>query len=393
MRSAPDMSESLNRRAFLQNAGLSAGAVAGAAMLPQWAVAADKSPATGAIPPIAVITGTPRERGRMYGSRFKDAIHAFLDREIYQAFIQKPSPKNAMLAYAGACGHEVKQFSPEIHEELEGMAEGAELKVEEIVLITLHEELYHRGVLPKVDHCTAVAVGPPDTSDSNTYVGQTWDWMQSVFGLSSMLHWKRAAGPSVLAYSFPGLWVGAGMNSAGLALCWTSASLGDKALGARVGLPAYVLLAHLLYQESLDAVEQEAKRATNAGWFTFVMADANGGLCNVEGSPKELVVERSTGHVARVGFGSRGMTETAAGAKVARHARCGKMYSLLGDASGKITRQTMQHFFEEPSCAISVGRGTIDMMVYNTTQREAWLSRGPSYGTDWKRFTFDDAKS
>lgn len=387
------MSELLNRRAFLRNAGLSAGVLTGAAVLPAWALPEDIPQAAGAIPPLTLIAGTPRERGRMYGSRFKDGIHAFLDREIYQAFIQKPSPKDAMLAYAGACGKEVKQFSAVIHDELEGMAEGAGLKLEEILLITLHEELYHRGVLPKVEHCTAVAVGPPDTSDGNTYVGQTWDWMQSVFGMSSMLHWKRSEGPSVLAYSFPGLWVGAGLNSAGLALSWTSASLGNQALGARVGIPAYVLLAHLMYQESLDAVEQEAKRAKNAGWFTFVMADGEGGLCNVEGSPKELVVERSTGHLARISFGSRKMTGTAAGTKVPRHPRCDKMYSLLEDASGKITLQTMQHFFQDPGCGISVGRPTIDMMVYNTTKREAWLSRGPSYSVDWKRFTFDDAKS
>jgi hypothetical protein len=387
------MSAILNRRAFLQRVGLSASALAGASVLREWALAEEKPLAEGAIPPLTLISGKPRDRGRMYGSRFKDGIHAFLDREIYQAFIQKPSPKDAMLAYAGACGKEVKQFSAVIHDELEGIAEGSGLKLEEVLLITLHEELYHRGALPKVDHCTAVAVGPPDTSDGNTYVGQTWDWMQSVFGMSSMLHWKREEGPSLLAYSFPGLWVGAGLNSAGLALSWTSASLGDQALGARVGIPAYVLLAHLMYQESLDAVEEEANRAKNAGWFTFVMADGRGQLCNIEGSPKELVVERSTGHLARVSFGSRKMTGTAAGAKVARHPRCDKMYGLLGDASGKITRQTMQHFFQDPTCAISVGRSTIDMMVYDTTRREAWLSRGPSYGADWKRFTFDDATS
>ena len=391
MRTDLNLDNSINRREFLQQAGLTAGSLAGVTMLPTSAGAENKTQA-GAIPPITLISGSPRERGRMYGSQFKDAILAFLDREIYQAFILKPSPKDAMLAYAGACGKAVKLYSPEIHDELEGMAEGAGLKIEEILLITLHEELYHRGVLPKVDHCTAVAVGPPDTSDGNTYVGQTWDWMQSVFGLSSMLHWKRNAGPSVLAYSFPGLWVGAGLNSAGLALCWTSANLGNRALGARVGIPAYVLLAHLMYQETLDAVEQEAKRATNAGWFTFVMADAKGGLCNVEGSPKELVVERSTGHLARISFGTRTMTGTAAGAKVPLHPRCEKMNKLLGDASGKITGETMQHFFQEPSCAISVGRSTIDMMVFNTTKREAWLSRGPSYGVDWKRFTFDEAK-
>ena len=39
----------------------------------------------------------------------------------------------------------------------------------------------------------------------------------------------------------------------------------------------------------------------------------------------------------------------------------------------------------------NAGRSTIDMMLYNATKREAWLSRGPSYGIDWKRFAFDDA--
>ncbi|HEY2252374.1 MAG TPA: C45 family peptidase [Planctomycetaceae bacterium] len=390
------MRDDFNRRQFLGQAAASGLALAGVSTLAPRALAQDKIPADktpsagGAIPPVTVISGKPRERGRMYASRFKDAIHAFLDREIYQSFTGKPSAKDDMLRYAAACGHEVRRYTPIIHDELEGMAEGAGLDLDEVLLITLHEELYHRGVLPKVDHCTAVAAGPPATADGNTYVGQTWDWMQSVFGLSSMLHWKRDEGPSLLSYAFPGLWVGAGLNSAGLALCWTSCDLGNKALGARVGVPAYVLLAHLMYQENLDAVEDEARRAKNAGWFTFVMADGQGHLCNIEASPKELVVERTQGHLARVSFGTRRMTRTAEGAEVPLHPRCVKMNDLLAGAAGKIELKTIQHFFEEPSCGIAAGRSTIDMMVYNATRREAWLSRGPAYGIDWKRFTFDD---
>ena len=63
----------------------------------------------------------------------------------------------------------------------------------------------------------------------------------------------------------------------------------------RVGIPSYVLLTHLLYQESLDDVIHEAKRATNAGWFTFVMGDARGRLLNIEGSPEKIVIESSRG--------------------------------------------------------------------------------------------------
>jgi hypothetical protein len=246
-------------------------------------------------------------------------------------------------------------------------------------------------VLPKVGHCTAVAVGPRLTGkDGETFVGQTWDWMTSVFGLSRMLYWKRPEGPSLLAYAFPGLWVGAGLNSAGLALCWTSAALGDKALGARVGVPSYALLTHFLYQESLADVEKEAKRVTNAGWFTFVMADGKGNLLNVEGSPREVVAERHAGRLVRVGYGSRTMTGTPEGQEVKLHQRCQSLEKLLKEEDGKIDAGRLQHFFAEPKCGISVGKGTIDMMVYNTTRRVAYLSRGPSYGAEWKEYRFDE---
>ena len=211
------------------------------------------------------------------------------------------------------------------------MAEGVGIRVEEVVLITLHEELYHRGVLPSVDHCTAVAAGPPDTADGHAYVGQSWDWMTSVYGLSSMLLWERPEGPSLLAYSYPGLWVGAGLNSAGIALCWTSAQ-GQGIPGPRVGIPSYVLIAQMLYQDTLDGAVSEARRAENAGWFTFVLADGEGRLVNVEGSPKELAVEPGRGHMARVYYGSRQMTRTAEGDAVQYHPQCRRMYDLLAGA-------------------------------------------------------------
>src|SRR5262249_33704457 len=185
-------------------------------------------------------------------------------------------------------------------------------RTEELVLIALHEELYHRGVLPSVDHCTALAAGPPETADGHTYVGQTWDWMTSVYGLSSMLLWQRTEGPSLLAYAYPGLWVGAGLNSAGIALCWTSAA-SQGIPGPRVGIPSYVLIAQMLYQDTLDGALSEARRAPQAGWFTFVLADGEGRLVNVEGSPKELGHEPGRGHMARGGYGSRLMSPTPPG--------------------------------------------------------------------------------
>src|SRR5262245_58613370 len=248
---------------------------------------APAQPEKGSVPafaPATVIEGKPRDRGRADGTQFRDAIRDFLAKEIDAAFIGKPSTKQQMLQYAAACGKVVRVECPLVADEFQGIADGAGLTFDEIVLINLHEELYHRTDLPKHGHCTAVAVGPPDSGNKHTYVGQTWDWMQSVAGKSRVTEWRRVDGVSVLAYGFPGMPMGAGMNAEGIALCWTSAALGNKGQAPRVGIPSYMLIAHLLAQKDLDSVIKEVKKNKHAGWFTFVMADGKGRLVNIEGS-------------------------------------------------------------------------------------------------------------
>src|SRR5262249_57888877 len=149
--------------------------------------------------------------------------------------------------------------------------------------------------------------GRRDRGDKDSYVGQTWDWMQSVAGKSRVTEWRRAEGVSVLAYGFPGMPMGAGMNAEGIALCWTSADLGKKGQTPRVGIPSYMLIAHLLAQKDLDGVVREARKNKHAGWFTFVLADGHGRLVNGEGSPERVVVEEADGRLARDLYGSRAM--------------------------------------------------------------------------------------
>ncbi len=340
-------------------------------------------------PPASVFDGQPKDRGHAYGKEFHAAINDFLQKEVYGAFIGKPSTKEQMLSYAAACGQVVRAECPLIAEELEGIAAGAGLTFDEIVLLNLHEELYHKPDLPKHGHCTAVGVAPADSGNQHAYVGQTWDWMQSVAGKSRATQWRRTEGVSVLAYGYPGMPMGAGLNSAGIALCWTSANLGIKGQSSRVGIPSYVLIAHLLAQKDLDSVLNEVQKNKHAGWFTFVMGDSQGRLVNIEGSPERLVVEPAGSRLARVLYGSREMTGAPSGEPPRLHARCQKMYDLLGQSQGKNDLSQLQDYFADPKYAINVGKSTIDMMVFDTTARVAYLSRGSSYKTSWRKFEFE----
>src|SRR5262245_30660666 len=125
-----------------------------------------------AFAPATVIEGKPRSRGRAYGARFRDAIRDVLAKEVDAAFTDTPPTKEQMLRYAAACRKVVRAECPLVADEFQGIADGAGLSFEEIVLINLHEELYPRTDLPKHGHCTAVAVGPTDTGNKHAYVGR-----------------------------------------------------------------------------------------------------------------------------------------------------------------------------------------------------------------------------
>ena len=331
---------------------------------------------------------TPRDCGRAYGKLFRDGIRSFLEKEIFNAFLDKPSSKEQLLDYAAACGKVLRAECPLIADEFQGIADGSGLTFDEIVLINLHEELYHQMELPKHGHCTAVAVGPPYTGNKHTYVGQTWDWMESVAGTSAVVEWRRKSGVAVLAYGFPGMPMGAGLNSEGIALCWTSAALGQQGQSPRVGIPSYALIAHLLAQQDIEGVIREAKKDRHAGWFTFVLADGDGNLVNIEGSPQGVAMQRTTGRLVRVDYGTREMTGAQPGQAIPLHARCQTMYNFVESSNGQNSLSRLQEYFAEPKYTINAGKSTIDMMVFDTTARTAYLSRGTSYGLDWRKFTF-----
>jgi isopenicillin-N N-acyltransferase-like protein len=388
------MSTFSNRRDFLHRLVCCGTATLGFHGAKPLLVATEKEPPKVPDHTLTTISGKPRTRGKQYGQQFKDDIHAFLEKEIYRACAGHAS-RDVLLRYAGPCVRAVKEYAPAILDEMEGMAEGAGLKLEEMVLLTLHEETagHKGGVLPPVSHCTALAAGPPHTRDGNSYVGQNWDWMDSVYGLSRMLLWKRPEGPSVLAYSYPGLWIGAGLNSAGVALCWTWGD-GRGIKGPRVGIPSYVLIAQMLYQETLEEALKEARRARHAGWFAFVLGDGKGRLATVEGTPEKLVVQQMRGHTARASYACREILGGPAEKPLTVHPQCQRMFDLLEGRKGQLDRKTLEGFFADHGSGICKHPGhkggfTVDSMLFNCTTKEAHLSRGPGCSGRWKTFRFD----
>lgn len=349
-------------------------------------MAADES---SPFPPLLTISGSPAERGRTYALRFRQEIEAFLDREIWEAFTNRPASRQEMLAYGEACQPEIRRYCPEVLEEIEGVARAIERPVAEVVLLHAHEELTHNPTLKPNGHCTGLGITKPYTADEKTFLCQTWDWMPSAFGRSRMLLWQRGNGPSVLAYGFPGLPIGAGVNSEGIAFVWNSANSPEGRI--RTGIPSYTLLTHLLYQPTLDDIVAESRRARNAGLFTFMFANAQGRMVSIEGDGNRIVVEEvSGGAFARhCNLGTRAFTKTPPGLKTPiPDGRCRKIFDLATTTQHPIRIRDLQRFLADPKLGIDHGTLTIDLMIFDCQQKTATISRGQHYGVHWSTVGF-----
>jgi hypothetical protein len=96
-----------------------------------------------------------------------------------------------------------------------------------------------------------------------------------------------------------------------------------------------------------------------------------------------LAIEEHVGHLAHVLFGSRKMTGMPEGQPVEYHPRGRKMYDLLGENKGQLNEVRLRDLLSDQSiCACDATNElrqvrTIDAMLFDTTARQALVTRGP----------------
>ncbi len=138
--------------------------------------------------------------------------------------------------------------------------------------------------------CTAFAATGRATRSGRTLLGQSWDnYLEWYEGFPSLLLRRRSKeGLEVLSYAYPGMLAAAGINSAGIALCWNSV----PRLKLKIGVPTYVIVAEVLRQETIGNALAAVFRAERAGCFNFLLADEEE-IYNLEATPDDMEVSYS----------------------------------------------------------------------------------------------------
>lgn len=244
--------------------------------------------------PLVVSEGAPFDRGFQLGRQARERIAYTVGvyLRLYEAGVGLD--RSAALARAETYLEPIERFAPDLLEEMQGMAKGAELDFREILAINARTEiLYGSG---RQRECTAIATAPTGAADNHIRVAQDWDWHPDMAGslILSVLH--RREGQNVVTLTEAGMVGKIGVNASGLAMCVNLLTSDSDTVSPAV--PMHVILRHILDEatnvDEAIAVLQAVPRSTSCN---HMLADANGDVADVEATPGGQSVLRPIGGI------------------------------------------------------------------------------------------------
>ena len=197
---------------------------------------------------VKVKADTPLERGRQYGLQAKDKIQAGV--ENYQRYFEDKQGYTWQETkdYASAYIPVIQKRMPEILEEARGIAEGAGISLEELMVLNTRYELTQYP--SKLPECTTAAVLPEASGEGCTYLIKNWDYRPGVLDKIVLVELEDENGVKIIGLTEAGQLIREGFNSNGVGLCNNMIqSIYDKA-GA--GIPVTFLRRRVLASRNFE---------------------------------------------------------------------------------------------------------------------------------------------
>lgn len=211
-----------------------------------------------------LLEGTPRNRGLTHGATLKREIGELVDlwkESLRSKFQTEPGELISKFLKKTNFITAIQKYTPEVLEEVKGIAEGACIDFETIFAFQLMDEMLLSLGDINNEHCTTIginkAVGNP------TYLAQTWDIGGYLDGFQTVLHVKHEATDlESYVFTYAGFIAAFGMNNKKVGVSVNSiAQLNCQ----RDGLPVAFVIRGLLERTSQsDAVAflHEVKHAS-----------------------------------------------------------------------------------------------------------------------------------
>lgn len=234
------------------------------------------------------LAGSSLAIGRAHGELLRERIHGFLDDDLCRLnrLLDRRTSLAALAETIGAHGAAIARDTPDLHDELRGLAEGAGIGLDAAILLQIRREVMGYSRIPAGGDCTTLCRVRP----GGAWLAQTIDLsgdLDDHMGVLGITH--AASGRRVLVVTFTGLLGYLGLNGDGLAIglnlvlggCW------------RPGVPPYLAIRHLLdHCDSVDTCLERLPRLRLASSRSLTLCDRHGLAATVELLDGQMAVTR-----------------------------------------------------------------------------------------------------
>jgi len=238
----------------------------------------------------------PHERGLVHGRHFSTEIQENI--EIYlRRFELAGSGRDAVLQGGHDWARRIKAFDEEYFTEMAGVAEGAELPLEQIAVLNARYELAYLSSMSETqagltaedqtDGCTAFAALPEVTHDGGTLLGQNWDWIADIRGRCFVMRVDRPDRPNFICMTQAGIVGGMiGLNESGLGLC-VNGLISDEDGKNLQQRPFHMRVRDIMNSENMNQALKAVLSSDRNTSGNFLIGHADGEAIDLETAPQK----------------------------------------------------------------------------------------------------------
>lgn len=361
------------------------------------------------------VSGSPYERGRLYGEAARDRIHH--GRAGYERAFARAAGWNWEQAVAAAAPLEdaIAAAFPAYVEEMRGIADGAQLAFADVLTMNARTEVMwaataRQAASMRAEHareCSSFALLPSRTADRHTLVGQNWDWLVHGFETVVVLEVEQDDAPNYVTVVEAGLLAKTSINSSGLGIA-TNALVTSADRGAP-GLPYHVVLRALADCHTLTDAVDVVQRHWRSSSANYLLAHRDGTAINLETAPGDysqvyplLPVDGGSVHTNHFLAPLREVTDVSVYAMPDSLVRLQRVQDAIASAARPATvdslREALSDHADYPNsvcCHPDVrtapeGRwATVTSVIMDLDDRTIWVSDGNPCRHPYRALTFD----
>jgi len=236
--------------------------------------------------PIVELRGSAYELGLQHGKALAGEIRANLSLYFDMVNGLTGTDPAECLQHAGKFQEAINSKAPELLEEMQGIAEGAGVSLDDILFLNARTELM--SMRPSGDasngECTVIGLTGERTASGEPIIAQNWDWHERVFATSAVFRLDPDDAPRAVFLAEAGQVGKIGFNQHGLGVALNILMTGEMSYG----LPVHVLLRMVLGARNAAEAVSLIKGGPRGGTSHFMIGDAGGHLKGLELTPVDV---------------------------------------------------------------------------------------------------------